>query len=138
MRYGFVMLTVSVTLASALAVRAAEKPSPEHVKAMKDLFDVVQAMTKPDATTHVELATKSSATAKDAFAIVKKYWDLGGDVEAKKLADAGVKAAGELGISAYMTSADGIAAAVKDLRATCAPCHMAHRTQLDDKSYEIK
>lgn len=138
MRNNFVMLTIGFTVAFSLVARAAEKPTPEFVKAMKDLIGVVQTMTKPDAATDFELATKSSVTAKAAFAVVKKYWDTGNDLEAIKLSDASVKAAGELGISSYMSSAEGIAAAVKDLRATCAPCHMAHRTELADKTFEIK
>ena len=138
MRHGLVMLTMGFAVALSLVVRAAEKPSPEHVKAMKDLSASVQALAKPEAASDFELADKSATTVKTALEVVKKYWDKRGDIEAKKLTDAAVRAASDLDVSARLSSTEGVAVALKDLRATCAPCHTAYRTQLEDKSYEIK
>ena len=138
MRYRRVMLTIGLTIALAVIVRAAEKPTPEHVKAMKDLIGVVQTMTKPGAYGNFEVAKQSASTAADAYVVVQKFWDARNDKEASALSHAGTKAAGEIAAGAAMSSADGVEKAVTALRATCAPCHKAHRLELPDKSFEIQ
>jgi hypothetical protein len=138
MRQGRLMMTIGFTIALGLMVRAAEKPSPEYVKAMKDLSGVVQALTKPGASEDFELAKKNATTAKDAFDLVKTFWAGKGATDAVKLADAGSKAVADLSVSANLSSKEGVEAALKDMRATCATCHTAHRDKAADGSFEIK
>ncbi len=138
MRYGQVMLTMGFTLLLTLMVGAAEKPSPEYVKAMKDLSGVMQALDHPGAAEDFALGERSAATAKQALAIIRKYWDAKVTTDAVKLADVGIKAAIDLGVAASLSSAEGVEVAVKDLGATCTACHKAHRDKLADGSFEIK
>src|SRR5262245_12038251 len=103
-------LMFSFCVVIALVVRAAEKPTPEYQKAMKDLGGMMQALTKPGAFEDFELAKKSAASARDDFSVVQKYWSAKGNTEAVKLADAGTKAAADLAVVAGLTSAEGVEA----------------------------
>jgi cytochrome c556 len=137
MRHGLIVLTIGFTLAMTWTLHAAEKPTPEHAQAMKDLLAVVQTMTKPGAYEDFELAKKNATSAKAAYETVTKYWESKGEKEAKLVKD-GIMAATDITANANKSSVEGVTAAVTALRATCAPCHMVHRTQLPDGTFEIK
>jgi len=119
------------------AVNAAEKPSAEYQKAMKDLGGVMAALGKPEASEDFELGKKQGQAAKDAFAATLKYWNTKGAPDAVKLAETGAKAAADLYVSADLSSSEGIQAAMKDMGATCQACHQAHREKTAD-GFEIK
>lgn len=133
---GFLMFALVVAI--GLVVRAAEPAPADYSKAMKDLGGLMQALGKPGASEDFELAKKSAATARDAFAIVQAYWKAKGDTTATKLAETGTKAAADLNVVATLVSSEGVEAAVKDLAATCVACHAAHREKMPDGSFQIK
>ena len=134
----FAIATACFVISLGLTARAGEKAPPDHVQAMKDLINVVQTMVKPGMYADFEVAKKSAASAKDAYVIVQKFWDGRGDPEAIKLSQAGTKAAGEIAMAADAKSAADVEKATTALRATCAPCHRAHREELPGGGFEIK
>ncbi|MGE0392182.1 MAG: hypothetical protein AB7I25_00660 [Vicinamibacterales bacterium] len=132
------LATTCLLIASMIAaVRAAEKPSAEYQKAMKDLGGVMATLGKPGASEDFELAKKQGEVAKEAFAVTLRFWNGKGAPDAIKLADAGAKAVADLNVSANLSSAEGIQAALKDMGGTCQACHMAHREKTAD-GFEIK
>jgi hypothetical protein len=116
---------------------AAEKPPMAYSKAMKDIGMAAMGLDKAVADNDYDTVSKSAAVMVDAFAAVEKYWTGKAD-DAEKLAHAAGKAAGDLRAMADIKSGEGIGIAVKDLTATCAQCHMAHREALPDGTFEIK
>src|SRR5438477_563215 len=98
MRRLHLVMTLALVGAMAMALRAAEKPSADYQKAMKDLGAVAAAEAKPGAHEDMDLARKSAATAKDAFGVVEKFWNAKGVADAVKLAEAGTKAAQDLNV----------------------------------------
>src|SRR5260370_34160132 len=66
------------------AAFAAEKPTDEYQKAMKDLGGVAQAMSKPEASEDFAAVTKNVESTKAAFAVVEKYWRAKGTDDALK------------------------------------------------------
>jgi hypothetical protein len=60
----------------------------------------------------------------DAFTTINAYWTAKKTDDAVKLSADAKDAAGKL---AAATDSDAQTAAVASLRATCTPCHMAHR-----------
>jgi cytochrome c556 len=122
-----------------IAAIAAEKPSDEYQKAMKDLGGVAQSLSKPEATEDFPAVTKSVETAKAAWTTVEKYWRTKATAEdAMKLVQAGSKAAADMGVAANLTSAEGVQAALKDMTDTCRACHEAHREKQADGTFLIK
>jgi len=117
---------------------AAEKPSPEYVKAMKDLGAVAQVLTKAGATDDLPTVLKAAETAKVAFTVTLNYWKGTAANDAKTVADAGLKAASDIWVAANLNSPDGVEAATKEMMDTCRTCHTAHREKLDDGSFGIK
>ena len=115
----------------------AEKPPDDYVKAMKDISAAAGALGKIEAT-DFDGAAKLGATIKSSMLIVQTYWRTKGVNDALEQANAAIKAIDDLGVSAGMSSTDGIEVAVKDLRATCGACHTAHRERLPDGTYMIK
>ncbi len=137
MRRLYFVTTCVLVASMAVAVRAAEKPPADFQKAMKDLGAAMGALSKPGAAEDYELGKTQGRAAKDAFAVVVKFWSSKGTTDAVKLAETGAKAAADLYVSADLSSAEGIQAAMKDMGATCAACHTAHREKTAD-GFEIK
>jgi cytochrome c556 len=130
-------ITCLLVASTVAAVRAAEKPTAEYQKAMKDLAAFMGALSKPGAAEDFDLAKAQAAIAKDSFAVTLKYWNGKGAPDAIKLAEAGAKAVADLNVSANLSSAEGIQSAMKDTGATCQACHQAHREKTAD-GFEIK
>ncbi len=130
-------ITCLLVASMIAAVRAAEKPSAEYQQAMKDLAGAMGALGKPGASEDFELAKKQGEAAKNAFAVTLRYWTAKGVPDAMKLSDAGVKAVADLLVSANLSSAEGIQAAMKDMGGTCQACHQAHREKTAE-GFEIK
>jgi hypothetical protein len=137
MRLVSLLVIFGFIASNGFALRAAEAPSAEYAAAMKTLGGAVQGLMKPGGFEEFEAAQKAATDVKAAFAVVDKYWKAKGDTEAVSLVAAGIKAAGDLGVVAGMTSSEGIEAAAKDIAATCAPCHKAHREKVGD-GFQIK
>ena len=138
MRRTTFIVTICLTITLGGMVHAAEKPTPEHAKAMQDLLTVVQTMVKPGMYADFEVAKKSAASATDAYVVIQAFWDKRDDPEAIKLSQAGTKAAGEIAAAARASNAADVEKATTALRATCAPCHRAHRVELPGGGFEIK
>ncbi len=133
-----IFVTTCVLVASmAGALRAAEKPPADFQKAMKDLGAAMGALSKPGAAEDYALAKTQGQSAKDAFAVVVRFWIQKGTTDAVKLAETGAKAVADLLVSADLSSTEGIQAAMKDMGGTCAACHTAHREKTAD-GFEIK
>ncbi len=67
-------LLVAVLVAVAVTLVAAEKPTTEYQNAMKDIGAAVAALSKPGAAEDFDAAKAHAAKAKDAFALVQKFW----------------------------------------------------------------
>lgn len=137
MRRLYFVTTCVLVASMAVAVRAAEKPPADYQKAMKDLGAAMGALSKPGAAEDFALGKQQAQASKDAFAVTLKYWNAKGAADAIKLAETGGKAAADLYVSADLSSTEGIQAAMKDMGATCAACHTAHREKTAD-GFEIK
>ena len=137
MRHLYLVTTCLLVASMAVAVRAAEKPPAEFQKAMKDLGGAMGALSKPGAVEDFALVKKQGQAAKEAFAVVVKFWSSKGTTDAVKLAETGAKAVADLNVSADLSSTEGVQAAMKDMGATCAACHTAHREKTAD-GFEIK
>lgn len=137
MRRLYFVTTCLLVAGMAVAVRAAEKPPVDYQKAMKDLGGAMGALSKPGAAEDFALAKTQGQAAKAAYAVVLKFWSAKGTTDAVKLSETGAKAVSDLLVSADLSSTEGIQAAMKDMGATCAACHMAHREKTAD-GFEIK
>jgi len=130
-------LSCLLVVSMIAAVHAAEKPTAEYQKAMKDLGATMAALGKPGASEDFELVKTQGAAAKDAFAVTLKYWNAKGAPDAIKMSDTGAKAVADLLVSANLSSAEGVVAAMKDMGGTCQACHQAHREKTAE-GFEIK
>ncbi len=137
MRKLWVLVTCGlISLLAGVAI-AAEKPSDEYAKAMKDIRAAMQNVDKAIQGSDFETVSKNAAVVKDAFLLVEKYWN-GKAEDALKLAQTAGKAASDLGVAAGLASGDGVAFSAKELNDTCAACHNAHRDRQPDGSFQIK
>jgi len=136
------MATVGVAvLVTVGLVQAAEKPSAEHVAAMK-AFNAANGKLRP----LLAAETKDFA----AIGAVAAEWKTHADVIAKiwagRKADVGTKvsadvakAVNDLAAAAKASDAAAVTAAGGIVAGSCRTCHTAHRTErLPDGSYEIK
>lgn len=83
--------------------------------------------------------------ARSALGVVEKYWAKREVEDAIELALAASKAISEISVAQYLMNSgpnplakEGAEMALRDLLATCAACHQAHREALPDGSYRIK
>jgi cytochrome c556 len=117
---------------------ANEKPSPEYQTAMKNM-GAANAGLRGDVTNKDYAAIeKHAATFKASFTVADAYWTGKKTEDAMKLAKDGLKGAADLDTAAKAKNDEGIAMAQRGIGATCRGCHMAHREQLPDMTYEIK
>jgi mono/diheme cytochrome c family protein len=79
-----------------------------------------------------------AATLKDNFTKIEAFWTQKKADDAVGFAKAGLAAAEDLEKAANAKDDAGIAAAQMKITPNCGGCHMAHREQLPDKSFEIK
>ena len=122
----------------ALRGVANEKPSADYQGVMKAF-----GATSADLSTHI-LAKDYGALVADAIALEDNYaktlayWQGKRVFDATEFASDGARGAAALETAAKTKNDEGIAVAQKTVSGTCAGCHMAHREQLPDKSFEIK
>ena len=144
MRKGLTVLTVSVALTLGLSVRANEKPTEEYRNAMKDLQSVSQLMryharmVEPGGDCCYDWVEKDAVTLKTGFSKALEYWTAKKAKGAMQLAQNGVSDSADLERAAKAHHYDGVVAAVGAILASCEPCHLAHREQRPDGTYEIK
>lgn len=123
------------------AVKAAEKPTPEHVNAMK-AFNGANGKLRPLLAAETKDFAAIGAVAaewKGPSEVIAKFW--GGrnaEVGTKVSADV-AKAVNDLAAAAKAGDAASATAAAGVLGGSCRSCHTAHRTErLPDGTYEIK
>ena len=116
---------------TAIVLRAAEKAPEDYTAAMKQISAFVQAMTQPDAAQDFAKTKEFVPIVRDAFAVVERYWlDRNQDRKYNAeiaTAEEAIKFASDMGVAANLQSVEGIAASVKDIGATCQPCHDRRR-----------
>lgn len=137
-RLGLSLLAVTVFF--GFSALANEKPTMEFQDVMKSNAAASGPM---GLRAHVpakdyDAIAKDAATLKANFTKIEAFWTQ------KKVADAitfskdGGQAATALETAAKAKDDAGITAAMAKLTSTCGGCHMAHREQLPDKTFEIK
>lgn len=119
-------------------VMANEKPSPEYQAAMKDLGATNAAMRGNVTAKDYAAIEKNAATYMASFTVADAFWTAKKTEDAMKLSKDGLKGAADLDAAAKAKNDEGIVAAQRGVGATCRGCHMAHREQLPDMTYEIK
>jgi hypothetical protein len=121
----------------SLAAVAAEKAPADYQNAMKELGVFVAGIDKTVAAEDWDGIAAQATSARDAFAVVEKYWD-GKNAEAKELAGAGGKQTQDLIAVAGQKSKEGAEFSVNEIKALCGNCHSAHRETQPDGSFLIK
>jgi len=131
-------VAVSAAVIVGLTVMANEKPTPEYQTAMKNLAAANQGMRGDVTNKDYAAIEKHAATYKASFTVANAFWTAKKADDAIKLANDGLKGAAELDTAAKAKNDEGIDMAQRGIGATCRGCHMAHREQLPDMTYEIK
>jgi cytochrome c556 len=138
------VLTVSAALTLGLSVQANEKPSDEYRNVMKELMSVSglllhhARMVEPGGDCCYDWVEKDAATLKADFTKVLEYWTEKKASGAMQIAQNAVSDAADLERQAKAHHYDGVVAAVGAVQNACEPCHLAHREDLPDGTYEIK
>jgi len=137
-----------VCLASALVslpTSANEKPPEEYVKAMQSMAAAAKGLEKAIHDADPVTMDKYVIIARSAIGVVEKYWANREVEDAIELAAAASKSISEISVAQYLMSSgphpparEGAEMALRDLVATCAACHLAHREALPDGSYRIR
>lgn len=132
------LFAIVAVVVFGLTAVANEKPTAEFQSLMKSNGATNGALRMHVMAKDYDGIAMDAATLKDNYAKTVAYWTPKKVDDAIGFSNAGAKAAADLETAAKAKSDDGIAAANKALGATCGGCHMAHREQLPDKSFEIK
>jgi mono/diheme cytochrome c family protein len=122
-------LTFAGVMLAAAICTAAEKPSAEHVKLMKDLGAANGAIRKG-----ADVAA-NAAKMQETMKAVTKYWASKSEA-AKKACDDG-----NAGVAAILKAGEdkaALAAGMKMVGGSCKGCHDAHREKVSDTEYLIK
>jgi hypothetical protein len=129
-----------------LPAKADEKPTEAYQKAMRqngEAMQVVRAAAKEiedsgaGAQDYMPFE-QATAAMKPAFASTLAFWQARKADDAVKLAQDGAKQIADLEAAAKERDYRLVLDALTDLGQTCTACHMAHRTRLEDGSFEIK
>ena len=140
MRGKLAVVAVCAAVVFGLTVRASEKPTTEF----QDLMKSNAAANGPMGLRgHIpakdyDAIAKDAATLRANFAKIETFWTARKVDDAINFAKAGGKAAADLEAAAKAKNDGAITAAQMALAPNCGGCHMAHREQMPDKSYEIK
>ena len=116
---------------------ANEKPSPEYQTAMKNLGTANGALRGNITAKDYPAIEANAATFKASFTVAEAFWTGKKTDDAIALAKTGLKGAADLDAAAKAKNDEGIAAARGTIGATCRGCHMVHRDQLPDMTFEI-
>jgi cytochrome c556 len=140
MRGKLAVMAVCAAVVFGLTVRASEKPTTDYQDIMKSKAAANGPMGLRG---HIpakdyDAIAKDAATLRANFAKLETFWTARKVDDAINFSKAGGKAAADLEAAAKAKNDGGIAAAQMALAPNCGGCHMAHREQMPDKSYEIK
>ena len=140
MRGKLTVMAVCAAVAFGLTVRANEKPTMEFQDIMKSnaAANGPMGLRGHIPAKDYDAIAKDAATLRANFGKIETFFAAKKVDDAIKFAKAGAKAAGDLEAAAKARDVAGITAAQMALAPNCGGCHMAHREQLPDKTYEIK
>ncbi|MBI4891012.1 MAG: hypothetical protein HY821_10350 [Acidobacteria bacterium] len=124
-------LFLSLALCAVPAVFAAEDPSPQHVKWMKDTEDLQHKIR--DGQDVAANAKSLAALYKD----IEAYWGKKSEVAAKSCKDSQA-AATAVATAAAANDAAGVASNRKLIGGACRTCHDQHREKVSEGVYKIK
>ncbi|MEO8258119.1 MAG: hypothetical protein ABI868_12305 [Acidobacteriota bacterium] len=131
-------MAVCAAVVVGFTVMANEKPSPEYQTAMKNLGTANGALRGNITAKDYPAIEANAATFKAAFTVAESFWTGKKADDAIALSKTGLKGAEELEAAAKAKNDEGINAARGTIGGTCRGCHMTHREQLPDMTYEIK
>jgi len=134
--FGLSLLTLAV--AFGLTVFANEKPTPELQNTMKSNAATNGALRMHIMEKNYDAVATDAQTLKDNFAKIETFFTEKKWQDAVDIAKAGGKAAGDLLAAAKAKDDAAVGAAQMALAPNCGACHMKHREQLPDKTFEIK
>ena len=131
-------LTVTVLL-FGLSALANEKAPAAFQAAMKENGATLQKLAKDvEAKDYDAIASGAATLKKNFMGPVGKYFTDAKSEGGLKLCTDAYNAADVLEKAAKSKNEMAVADARKAVQGTCGACHMAHREQLPDKTYEIK
>ena len=130
-------MAVVAAVIVGFTVMASEKPSPEYQAAMKNLGTANGALRGNITAKDYPAIEANAATFKASFTVANQFWTAKKTEDAIKLTQDGLKGAADLDTAAKAKNDEGINAARGTIGATCRGCHMVHRDELPDKTYEI-
>jgi cytochrome c556 len=140
-RMKWIVVAGAVAIVSVGLVQAAEKPTAEHVAAMKTFNGANQKLRPLLAAETKDFAAIGAIAAewKAPAETIAKFWAARkAEVGTKMSADV-LKAIGDLAAAAKASDAAAVTAAGTVITGSCRTCHTAHRTErLPDGTYEIK
>jgi hypothetical protein len=122
-----------------ISVIANEKPSADFQQAMKENGAALQKLAKDVEAKDFDAIAAGAGTLKKNFqGPVGKYFADKKMDDALKQCTAAFQAADNLEKAAKAKDEMQVADARRAVQGACGGCHMAHREQMPDKSYEIK
>ena len=130
--------TIVAVAGFGLGLAANEKPTPEFQNIMKSNGATNAALRMHVQAKDYDGIAADAATLKANYAKIETFWTAKKVDDAIAFAKSGAKGAADLETAAKAKNDEGVAAASRAVASTCAGCHMAHREQLPDKTYEIK
>ena len=130
-------MAVCAAVVVGFTIMASEKPSPEYQAAMKNLGTANGALRGNITAKDYPAIEANAATFKASFTVANQFWTAKKTEDAIKLTQDGLKGAADLEVAARAKNDEGITAARGTIGATCRGCHMVHRDELPDKTYEI-
>jgi cytochrome c556 len=134
---GFAAIVMALGL--CLTLVANEKPPAAFQAAMKENGATLQKLGKDiEAKAYDAIATDAATLKQNFMGPVGKYFKDAKNEDGLKKCTEAFNASDSLEKAAKAKSDTEIAEARKALQSTCGSCHMAHREQLPDKTFEIK
>jgi hypothetical protein len=134
----FTLACAVVTFATALTVAANEKPTADYQKRMKSNGVAAQALRTHVKALDYDAAAFDAYTIRTNMAMIEAFWAERMVDDATAFARAVIKGAIDVQMAAAAMDPKAMAAASMAITDACGSCHMAHREQLRDMTFEIK
>jgi cytochrome c556 len=125
-------------VAFGLSVMANEKPSADYQNVMKSNGATAAALRMHMLAKDYDAILADALTLENNYARTLAYWQVKKVFDATEFAADGARGVAALETAAKAKNDEGITAAQNTIAGTCSGCHMAHREQLPDQSFEIK
>jgi hypothetical protein len=132
-----ILLCAGAILLVTSAALFADDATDEYKKLMRPAAQANMAL-QSAAKTDLAATAKAAVDMQAAFAKIEEYWAKSNTSDAVDFAKQAQAAAKDVETAANAGDKDATAAAASKIGATCAGCHMAHRTRLPDNTFELK